>query len=92
MAKKEKSIPITEKAKSPVKLDPSKRDLRIQKRALKKEAREHNKAARKTEGTRLQQFLRRKFGKNKPKESTPVKMDPIMAIKLAGAVKGLMKK
>ena len=28
----------------------------------------HNKAARKTEGTRFAQFLRRKFGKNRPKK------------------------
>jgi len=27
----------------------------------------HNKAARKTEGSKLRQALRRKFGKNKPK-------------------------
>jgi len=33
----------------------------------KKEKNDHNKHARKTEGTRFAQMIRRKFGKNRPK-------------------------
>ena len=37
------------------------------KKRARKEKRDHNKAARKTEGTKLMQAARRKFGKNKAK-------------------------
>tara|TARA_Y100000592_G_scaffold38475_1_gene61009 strand:+ start:352 stop:477 length:126 start_codon:yes stop_codon:yes gene_type:complete len=41
----------------------------MDKKTKRKESKAHNRAARKTEGTRFAQFLRRKFGKNRPKKA-----------------------
>ena len=46
-----------------------KKNERQQKKLRKKLQREHNRAARKTEGSILRQDVRKKFGKNKPKKS-----------------------
>ena len=47
-----------------------KKKLRQQKKLRKKLEREHNRAARKTEGTKLRQSLYKKYGSNKPKTKT----------------------